>query len=221
MVLLKQRKRKGETLLVALVILACLTTLFVSCKPEPKMEAKAEVKFVANMMGSAEATETANGNFASKSAMSEDTYIDVDGAIHGTFMQLDDSKFTAFWGEGKTTKNYYARYDLKIDALTAGDEGSSGTYLFYIKTSYEGENKKVEYGTSKSRGKCTYLGQTAEDAKKLKIEYYVLDGVYNKVYNTQVAAYTDIPETYRTLLTGKNPVYIFTVANDSKFIPMN
>ncbi len=39
MVLLKE-KRKGATLLVALVILACLTTLFVSCKPEPEKEYK-------------------------------------------------------------------------------------------------------------------------------------------------------------------------------------
>lgn len=37
MVLLKE-KRKGATLLVALVILACLTTLFVSCKPDPEPE---------------------------------------------------------------------------------------------------------------------------------------------------------------------------------------
>ena len=212
---------KSKSIAVVFLILACIVALFVSCdsnkNSEPKVEPKAEVKFVANMMGSASAETTTEGNFASKDAMSEGAYIDAEGAIHGTFTQIDDSKFTAFWGAGKTTKSYYARYDLLIDALTAEAEGSSGTFLFYIKTSYNGETKTVEYGTSKSRAKCTVLGQDGDDAKKLEIKYYVLDGVYNKVTNTAVSSYSEIPETYRKLLTGKTPVYTFTIADDAVF----
>ncbi len=212
---------KSKSIFAVLLILACIATLFVSCdsnkNSEPKVEPKAEVKFVANMMGSASDEKTGEGNFASKDAMSEDAYIDAEGAIHGTFMQIDDSKFTAFWETEKNTKSYYARYDLLIDALTADAEGSSGTFLFYIKTSYNGDTKIVEYGTSKSRAKCTVLGQNGDDAKKLEIKYYVLDGVYNKVTKTKVLSYSDIPETYRNLLTGKTPVYTFTIADDAVF----
>lgn len=214
---------KSKSIVSVLLILACITTLFVSCDPNKnsdyKVEPKAEVKFVANMMGSASAETTEGGNFASSNAMSEGTYIDAEGAIHGTFKLIDDSVFTAFWGpeNGKTTKSYYARYDLLIDALTAEAEGSSGTFLFYIKTTYSGETKTVEYGTSKSRAKCTVLGQNGDDAKKLEIKYYVIDGLYNKVYNTVVSDYTEIPVVYRTLLTGKTPVYTFTVADDAVF----
>lgn len=184
---------------------------------EPVENPKAVVKFVANMMGSASAEETAEGNFATKDAMSEDSYIDNDGAIHGTFKPIANSEFTAFWGEGQTGKSYYARYDINVPALTAEDEGSTGTYIFYIKTSCKNGVEKTEYGTSKSRAKCTVLGDSAEDAKKLKIDYYVLEGVYTKVYNTVIENVVALPEAYKTLLMDKKPAATITVASDAVF----
>lgn len=188
-----------------------------SVEPVVKETPKAVVKFVANMMGSASETETASGNFATKDAMSEDSYIDNDGAIHGTFSPIDNSAFTAFWGEGQSGKSYYARYDIDIDPLTAKAEGSTGTYIFYIKTSCKTGVEKTEYGTSKSRAKCTVLGDSAEDAKKLKIDYYVLEGLYTKVYNTAITSAADLPSEYKTLLMDKKPVATITVASDAVF----
>lgn len=211
MVLLK--KRKSATLLVALVILACLTTLFVSCKPDPEPEAKAEVLFVDNMMGSTSKDGTAEGDVASKDAMSEDAYIDVDGAIHGTFTAIDNTKFTAFWGEGNGSgKSYYACYKLKIDKLTATEE-ENGTFLFYIKTT--GEDGDPKYGTSNDLEWVTVLGNSAEDAKKVKIEYYVVEGKYERIKNED----SDMSKINALLLSirGEDTVYTFSVAADAKF----
>ena len=205
--------KKTLIVLLALALLASLT----SCDNETKKPYyPASVKFVKNMMGSASETETKAGNFATESAMSTDSYIDETGAIHGTFTPIQDSEFTAFWGtNSRTEKSYYARYDLNIDPLTATDEGSVGTYLFYIKKTTSGGIEKKEYGTSKSRAKCTVLGTSGEDAKKLKLEYYVIEGEYHRVVNTEYTG--ELPETYKNLLHGKTPVVTITVAADCTF----
>ena len=182
--------------------------------PTPAPTPKATVKFVANMMGSASAKNTTDGNIPTSAAMSSNSYIDANGAIHGTFYLVDDSKFTA-WQAGRTGKSYYARYDLDIDALTAGAEGSTGTYLFYVKTSSNGGTEVKEFGTSKSRAKCTLVGSTAEDAAKLKIEYYVIEGTYNKINNTTFTG--ELPEAQKNLISGKTPAVTVTIASDAVF----
>ncbi len=174
----------------------------------------ARIKFTANMMGSEYATETASGNVSSLSAMSQDTYIDSNGAIHGTFSLVDNAKFTAY-AEGMTGKSYYANYEFNIDKLTATENGTNGTYLLYEKTSYNNGTKKTEYGTSTSRAKCTLIGSSAEDAKKLDIKYYVVtataQNAYIKIYNQETK-----PENFDTLISGVTPIVI-TIADDAVF----
>ncbi len=174
----------------------------------------ARIKFTANLMGSAYAKETAEGNVSSLSAMSQDTYIDSNGAIHGTFSLVDNASFTAF-AQGMTGKSYYANYELNIDALTVTDSNTVGTYLLYRKTTCQNGTTKTEYGTSTSRAKCTILGSSAEDVKKLKIEYYVVTGTaeagYTKIYNTEAK-----PENFDTLISGVTPIVI-TIADDAVF----
>lgn len=204
----------------ALFVLLAIAMVFsmVSCDNEPAVEptpeekAPARIEFRNNMMGK-EAETTGEGNFATKDAMSEDSYIDKDGAIHGTFTAVDNSKFTA-WAAGMSGYSYYACYELNIDALTAEEEGSKGTYIFYVKTSSLDGKVTKEYGTSKSRAKCTKIGNSSDDAAKLEIEYYVLDGFYHKVNNTP---FDTLPEEFSTMLMGKKPVATITIAKDAEF----
>ncbi len=174
----------------------------------------ARIKFTANLMGSEYATETADGNVSSLSAMSQDTYIDSNGAIHGTFSLVDNASFTAF-ASGMTGKSYYANYEFNIDKLTATEKGTAGTYLLYEKTSYNNGTIKTEYGTSTSRAKCTLIGSSAEDAKKLVIKYYVVtvteQNAYTKITNQEAK-----PENFDTLIKGVTPIVI-TIADDAVF----
>ncbi len=195
-------------------LISGVTPIVITIASDAKFEDQqpARITFVAGMMGDEYATETANGDVSALSAMSQDTYIDSDGAIHGTFSLVDNSKFTAFWGEGKTGKSYYACYDLIVDDWNAATDNGEGNYLAYVKTSYSGNTKTVEYGTYNGLDFCTILGSKADDIKKLKIEYYVVKGEnYERIKNT-----TEKPTNFDTLISDVTPIVI-TIADDAVF----
>ena len=195
---------------VLITILACMMLFaFTACNNETSgpEKATASIKYVANMMGSSEATETAEGNFATADAMEDGATIDENGAIHATFKAIDNSAFTAY-SAGMSGNGFYARYDLNIDPLTATAD-KEGTFLVYV---IENGDETL-WGTSNSRAKCTKLGDSEEEARAISVAYYLVEGAYYRQTNTA----GDVTAPFASMIEGKDPIITITVAEDSVF----